>query len=152
MVKLIGLISDRDEVQRIYNFIKAHPLDYPNYADWTEKCRRQLELEEKGAIYETYDTKVIGCIVYQQHREDRHCIEIKNFRVDPNYRKKGVGTRLEFRICSIARASHLHKVYVDVSPINHDMVTFLLKKGYILEAKEPLYICNRIELMFSKYL
>jgi len=152
MVELIGLITDRDEVRRIYEFIKAHPLDYPNYADWIEKCRRQLELEEKGAIYEMSDGRIIGCIVYQQHREDRHCLEIKNFRVDTHHRHSGVGTRLEQRICRIARASHLHKVYCDVSPSNQDMITFLLNKGYILEDKEPLYTRNRMELIFSKFL
>jgi len=47
MIHKIQLLTDPEEVQRLYEFIRRFPLDYPDYFQWLEKCKRELELGYK---------------------------------------------------------------------------------------------------------
>ena len=67
MVYQIKLLKNSSEILALYEFIKQFPLDYPDYALWLEKCKRQLELGEKKAVYVTENKKIVGEIIFQRH-------------------------------------------------------------------------------------
>ena len=72
------LLTDPEEITRVYGFVKQFPLDYPNYSLWLEKCRRELELMYKKAFYTSDNSEnIIGSVIFQRHKQERSILEIK---------------------------------------------------------------------------
>jgi ribosomal protein S18 acetylase RimI-like enzyme len=152
MIHTIKLLTDSEEVHRLYEFIKKYPLEYPDYFIWLEKCKRQMELGEKKAYYATINKEIIGNIIFQILKEDNSVFEIKNFRVSENHRHCGVGSALETMLYSYAKSNGFNKIQVDTHQDNVDMIQFLIKHGYIIESQENLYKRNKPEIILSKKL
>lgn len=152
MIEKLKLLTNIKEVQRLYDFIKQYPLDYPNYPAWLEKCKRQLEIGDKKAFYATNKSDIIGSVVFQQHKKESSVIEVKNFRVAKEHSGKGVGSTLELMICSYGKSNNFKKIRLDTHYDNFPMIQFLIKRGYVLESEEKLYLPNRSEVILSKEL
>lgn len=152
MIHKIQLLTNPEEVQRLYEFIRQFPLDYPDYFVWLEKCKRQLELGEKKAFYAIRDNEIVGDVIFQNLREDATVLEVKNFRVAENSRHVGVGSALETMLYSYGKSNGFKKIQVDTHQDNHEMIQFLIKKGYTIESQEFLYLANKPEIILSKKL
>ena len=83
----IELVKDAGEIEQLYDFIRKHPLDYPNYLDWVEKCKRELELGYKKAFVCRKKGEIVGNLIFQKHKEDSSVLEMKNGRVDERLRQ-----------------------------------------------------------------
>ncbi len=152
MIEQVKLISNTDEVQRIYDFVKQYPLDYPNYSMWLEKCRRQLEIGEKKAFYAINRDSIIGSIIFQRHKEEESVLEIKNFRVSEEHVGKGVGSTLELLLYAYGKSNDFKRIRVDTHYNNFSMIQFLIKRRYVLEGEETLYLANKPEILLAKEL
>ncbi|MBI2124176.1 GNAT family N-acetyltransferase [Candidatus Pacearchaeota archaeon] len=153
MIHKIQLLTNSEEVQRLYAFIRQFPLDYPNYSAWLEKCRRQLELKEKKAFYATAPgNEIIGDLIFQNLKGSQNVLEIKNFRVAKACRHLGVGSALESMLYSLAKSTGFRRIQVDTHQDNLEMIQFLIKRGYAPEAKAHLYTINKSEIILSKSL
>ena len=152
MIHRIKLLNDFKEVQKLYEFIKQFPLDYPDYFIWLEKCKRQLELNEKRAVYATLDNEIIGDVIFQNLKEDTTVLEIKNFRVAEPHRNLGVGSALESMLYSFAKSNGFKKIQADTHQDSLGMIQFLIKRGYSIESQETLYTLNKQEIILSKKL
>lgn len=152
MINKIQLLESPKEAQRLYEFVKQFPLDYPRYFVWLEKCKRQLELGEKKAFYATNGRKVIGNIIFQSLKKDSAVLEVKNFRVSETYRHFGVGSALEIMLYSYAKSKGFKKIQIDTHQDNFEMIQFLTKRGYVAECQEFLYAPGKPEVILSKKL
>ena len=150
MIEQIKLLSNPEEVQRIYDFVKQYPLDYPDYFVWLEKCRSQLEMGEKKAFYATNRDSIIGSVIFQRHKEEESILEVKNFRVSEEHAGKGVGSALELMLCSYGRSNGFKRIRVDTHHNNFPMIQFLIKRGYVLEGEETLYVADKPEIISAK--
>lgn len=150
MIEQVKLLSDPEEVQKVYDFVKQYPLDYPDYFVWLEKCRRQLEIGDKRAFYATHKGSIIGSLIFQNHREEDSVLEIKNFRVSEEHSGKGVGSALELMLCSYGRSNGFSRIRVDTHHNNFSMIQFLIKRGYVIEGEENLYVINKTEAILAK--
>lgn len=149
MIHQIQLLTDVGEVKKIYDFIKQFPLDYPNYFQWLEKCKRELEFDYKHSFYATNsDGQVIGSIIFQPHKQDRQILELKNLRVDSQYEQQGIGSLLESLIEIYAREQCFKRIQVDAHSENF-VVDFMQKRGYKIEAQESLYTAEK-EIILCK--
>lgn len=152
MIHKIQLLTNPKEIQKLYEFIRQFPLDYPNYFDWLEKCIRQLELGEKQAFYATVEDEIIGDIIFQHLRGDPTVLEIKNFRVAEHHRQLGIGSALESMLYSLVKSKDFKKIQVDTHSTNFEMIQFLIKRGYVVESQEFLYIPDKPEVILLKKL
>ncbi|MFH1637699.1 MAG: GNAT family N-acetyltransferase [Candidatus Woesearchaeota archaeon] len=146
----IKLLTDPDEVKRLYEFVKKYPVDYPDYFIWLEKCRRQLEFGEKRAVYATNQSNIIGSLIFQKDKEEHSVLELKNLRVAEEYSGKGAGSALEEMACSFGKANGFKRIRADTH--SDYVVRFLSRRGYAIEAEEELYVVKRKEIVLSKEL
>jgi len=139
-----------ENVGKIYEFIKDFILDYPNYNKWLKKCKKELEEGSKLGFYAIERNKIIGSVIFQMHKQESSILEIKNFRVKPEYQKGGVGTKLYKSIEEYAKINGFSKVQVDTHAENNEMVKFFEKQGFKIKSKEPIYTPNQIEVILLK--
>ena len=66
----VQILTGEGNIERLYNFIRQFPLDYPDYFEWLQKCKRELELGYKKAFYVTNSNgEIIGSIIFQPHKK-----------------------------------------------------------------------------------
>ena len=136
----IKLLKNSDEINRLYNFIKQFPLDYPDYGLWLKKCKRELEIGYKKA-YTAIDidnNKILGSIIFQPHKKEKSILEIKNLRVDPNFTGKNIGSILQTMVEFYASQHNFKRIQGDVHS-NNPTLEFLISQGLKVEAEETLY-------------
>ncbi|MBT3865910.1 GNAT family N-acetyltransferase [Candidatus Woesearchaeota archaeon] len=144
------LITDRREVQAVYDFVRQFPLDYPGYFEWLKKCEGQLLSGDKEAVYMVDGQQVVGSIIFQRHREESSVLEIKNLRVDPRYARKGIGKALERRVDLFARSGEFRRIQVDAHRDNFEVVNFFIGRGYNIDSEETLYVPDKLEVVMVK--
>src|SRR3989344_7212594 len=90
----IELITDPIEIQQLYDFIKSFPLNYPDYDNWLEQCYEELCLGTKKAFVCKLEGIIIGNLIFQRHKREPTILELKNGRVDSQYRRRNIIGRL----------------------------------------------------------
>ena len=88
------LITDLDEINELYDFIRAYPLNYPGYMQWLKKCVDELKLGYKKAFVYRHKGKIVANLVFQQHKEESSVLELKNCRVAEKFRHKKIFSNL----------------------------------------------------------
>lgn len=137
------LNTNSEEVNRIYDFVRQFPLDYPDYFVWLEKCKRELELGYKKAIYSTnFDGRIIGSAIFQPHKQEKGVLELKNLRVDSSCEQQGIGSLLISSMELYAQEKRFKRILVDTHQGNLG-IEFLQKRGYNIEAQESLYTAQK---------
>ncbi len=149
MIHKIKMISSPEESRELYKFLKHYPLDYLDYLIWLDKCRREIELGYKKAIYCTNaNNLIVGSIVFQPHKQDSSILELKNLRVDPLYEHKGAGSILEQLAKMYACDMGFKRVQGDAHA-DSPVIDFMLRRGYKIESEECLYTSKK-EIIFIK--
>jgi len=143
------LLKDPELIQTIYTFVKRFSLDYPDYELWLDKCRRELELGYKNAVYITNsDGIIIGSLIFQKHKKDPLILELKNLRVHPVFEGKKIGTKLVRAVEQFAREQGFKRIQGDAHSDN-PVIDFMVKMGYFIDAEETLYT-NKKESILCK--
>lgn len=73
-------IKDRDKLAR---FLLKQPLGYPQYEDWVERARQDLERGWKSSVLAFSNGMLVGDLVFQPHKDFPRIRELKNVRVHP---------------------------------------------------------------------
>lgn len=153
MITQVKLITDQEEIEAIYSYIKKFPLDYPNYFDWLEKCKEELEAGYKKGFYaRNSEQKIIGSIIFQPHKQEKQILEIKSMRVSPEYQRRRVGSILYNLVEEYAYENRFGKIQVDAHADNSSIIQFFATKGFNIEAQESLYSPSKMEVILSKTL
>lgn len=134
----IKLVTDPNEINELYQFIKQYPLNYPNYSEWLKKCKRELELGYKKAFVYKLKGKIIADLIFQPHKQDSSLLELKNIRVIEEHRKKKVFSKLLKEAISYARQNRFKKIVVDAHA-DSEVIKPLQKLGFSVESYENLY-------------
>lgn len=143
MIHKIQLLTNSEEIQGVYDFIKQFPLDYPDYFQWIEKCRSELQLGYKHSFYATNSGgQVIGSIIFQPHKQDKQILELKNLRVGLQFEQQGIGSLLEALTELYAKEQGYKRIQGDAHPEN-SVIDFMKKRGYRIEAQESLYTAKK---------
>ncbi|MBS3163241.1 GNAT family N-acetyltransferase [Candidatus Woesearchaeota archaeon] len=134
----IKLITDPEEINELYQFIKKYPLNYPNYSEWLKKCKCELELGYKKAYVCELNGKIIASLIFQPHKQDPLLLELKNVRVIEEYQRKKVFSTLLKEAIYYARQNGFKKIVVDAHTDN-EVIKPLQKLGFSIESYENLY-------------
>lgn len=136
-------INDQKELKLLLDFMYKQPQFYPKYNDWLYgKCMQRLESEEYKALIAIHRGEVIGDVVYHDNNDE---LEIKNFRIDYEYRNRALG---RFLLQNVSKKGT--KILLDVSANNFSGLEFFIRNGFHIKDKKPLYIPDRDEFILEK--
>jgi len=152
MIQKVHLVKDEEEINRLYEFIKKLPLDYPGYLDWAEKCFRELQLGYKKAFVYKPNGHIVANLIFQKHKKDPKIIELKNGRVEKHYQRKKLFTLLYKAVEEYARKNNFLKIVGDTHKDNIPVLKTLKELGFNIEAEQPLYERGKLEIILSKEL
>ncbi len=137
-------------MQRLYNFLRQYPLDYPDYAFWLEKCRRELEIGYKKAFVCRQDGAVAANLIFQRHKDDPLVLEIKNSRVEPHCRNQGIFRSLIECTETYAIGQRFKRIVCDCHIENAVVIEAMKSLGFRIECAEELYEKGRLEAVLVK--
>src|SRR3989344_7617874 len=85
----IRLISDEKDLRKLRHFLLGQALWYPNYERWVEDvCIPDISNNWKTAIIAYSNGHVVGDVIFQKHKQLPKTREIKNLRINPDYRRR----------------------------------------------------------------
>ena len=134
-----------DEATR---FISSQNLGYPNYDSWVEKMRSELSLGIKHGIAAYSDGAFVGDVIFQEHKQIRGILEMKNIRIHPLLRGRNFAP---FMLKQAEIEMNSEAVIVDARLNQRDMINFLTSQGYIPTAKVSLYDSYNEDVVMVKF-
>lgn len=140
------LFTDRaGNADTVVNFLVrprlAIPKDsYPDYSDWLDKVRFELNKEIKKFILCISKGFIIGAIIFQQHKLMKDFLELKNISISPNYSFRGIGMFL-LRNAEIEGAKQYGTKYAtaDCKSNNLPVIKFLGRNKYKMVMSLDVY-------------
>jgi len=139
-------VQDEKDLRLLKKFLLKQPQFYPNHKDWIDgKCVPGIENGFYNNIIALVEGIIVGETVYRFLENNE--IEIKNFRIDPDYRNRDIG---HFLLKQIEADYKDKKLILDVTTINFSGVEFFIRNGFkIVDAKE-LYKNGQLEYLMEK--
>jgi len=123
------------------SFVLKQKQLYPNFNEWVyDKLKpRLLNGDCKGTVIIS-DNKVVGNCLYYDYADK---IEIKNLRIDKDYRNLYLGKML------LSSISHKN-ITTDISVENFNAVKFFMMNGFEIEYADSLYRANQLEYIIRR--
>lgn len=137
---------NEQQLRMLKEFMLSQPQYYPNYGDWLDrKCLPRIKNKEYKSIIAISKRLVVGDAVYRELAENR--IEIKNFRMDPEYQNRGLGHFLMSQI----RFENPGKILtLDVTVDNFRGVEFFIRNSFNIKEKKQLYVAGQNEYLMER--
>ena len=138
--------EDEKELAALREFMLKQPQFYPRYQEWVDGvCVPGIEQEDREAIFVMSDRQVVGDVVFRQLQGQR--VEIKNFRIDEQYRRRDLG---HFLLNQVERVSRGGVIVLDVSVGNFPAVEFFTRNMFHIVGKSQLYVLGQEEYLMEK--
>lgn len=137
------------DIVMLRDFLAKQNLGYTRYDEWIQRCENDLFSGYKTAIMAFSDSRLVGDLIFQPHKELKRVRELKNMRVLPelqgNYfarfmlkqAEKGLGIDFDLLMCDVrARETAIRK--------------FMISAGYRETALISLYDNNAEDVVMLK--
>ncbi len=147
------LSSNRD-LKKLVDFLMVQDLGdsrYPNYEDWVQRCEYELDIGYKTAVLAFSYGKLAGDLIYQPHNEMPSVRELKNLRVDPNYRERNFA-RFMLRQAEVEDSRSFDLILCDVRASQRPLIYLLTSLGYRTIQTVSLYEPNTLDVVMVKNL
>ena len=139
-------IQDEKDLKKLKYFMLKQPQYYPNFRNWVEeKCLPRIESEKYKTIIVISEGKIIGDAIYR--KLDKLNTEIKNFRIDKNFRNRDLG---HFLLNQIFFENPSTNLITDVTTDNFPAVEFFIRNGFNIVEKKQLYKKGQDELILVR--
>ena len=146
----IRLISDEKDLRKLRHFLLGQALWYPNYERWVEDvCIPDINNNWKTAIIAYSNGHVVGDVIFQKHKQLPKTREIKNLRINPDYRRRDLAHFL-IRQAEEEDKESFERILLDTDTKDTGIIRFLTFCGYKPIMKMPLYSQHNMDLIFSK--
>lgn len=141
----ICFTSDLD-IKRVVDFMAGPRLwiprsNYPDFTDWLDKSRIEIESGIKRGICCYYDRKLVGTAIYQKHKTIPNFLELKNLTVSPEVGRRFVASFLVRNVESEGRGKFTH-IICDAKKDNIVIQKFFASNKYKTVASIDLYGLN----------
>jgi ribosomal protein S18 acetylase RimI-like enzyme len=144
----IRTVESKKDIDRLRAFMLQQPQFYPRYNSWVDNtCIPSIESGERQALIVVSDGKVVGDIVHRTASESPLAVEVKNFRIDPQYRDMYLG---RFLLRQVERRARGGVIFLDVSVRNLAGVGFFFRNGFRAVDIKPLYQDGQDEYLMRK--
>lgn len=139
-------VEDEKELAMLREFLLQQGQFYPNYDSWVDgKCIPRVDSGEYHNIIAISGGRVVGDAVY---REGEEGIEIKNFRIDPEYRRRALG---HFLMSQVEHQNPGSRLHLDVTVNNFLGVEFFIRNGFHITDVQDLYVEGQGEYLLEKF-
>jgi len=137
------------DIRNLIDFLALQPLTYPDYAKWVQKAEAELFAEQKQAIMALSDNRLVGDIVFQQHKQLPRVRELRNLRVHPVLRGRYFGSFL-LKQAEQGLGKDFDLIMCDARSDQHNMTALLLRSGYTPITTVNLYDNTYQDTIFTK--
>lgn len=146
----IRTLGDQRELALLLYFMGSQPLHYPDYMGWLNgPCRTDLDSGYKRAYVAWSDGRVVGDVIAQPHKELPRTLELKNLRIDLDFRRRALAFFLMKQPEADARGQ-FEQILCDSDSTQVDIHHLLAFAGFRLLGKQHLYSSSRLDYMFVK--
>jgi len=146
-------VGSVEDLNRLRDHLLIQPLHYPEYEKWViDRCIPELESGFKKVILGFYYDNLIGDIIFQEHKQLPRTCELKNMRINPNFRDKDIGHFLIRQAEEEAkRSGKFDRVILDIDSEETGIKKFLMFCNYNILFQAPLY-GKRLDIIMGKEL
>lgn len=141
-------IQSRNELSQLINFLHKQNLNYPDYDDWIQRTESEIDLGYKNTILAFSDKRIVGDLVYQQHKTNPRFLELKNMRVLPELKNRYFA-RFMLKQAE-AKNPNYDAIICDVPSEFPEIISFMESCGYFPILQKPLYDNNQPEVVMIK--
>ena len=143
-------IDSTRDIRSLIDFISKQGLDYPSYLDWVSRCEAEIYEGYKNAILAFSEGKLVGNIIFQQHKQMGQALEIKNLRVDPSIRRRDFGHFMLQQLKAEANQSKKYGLIIcDTRASQKDIISLVEFSGFREIARTPLYDSNEEDVILT---
>jgi ribosomal protein S18 acetylase RimI-like enzyme len=135
------------EIRMTVDFLARQPLDYPKYQEWVGRAEAELFQGHKRALLAFLDGHLVADLVWQPHKQVSQLLEIKNLRVHPRVRQRDFG---RFLLRQVETLPGFAGIICDVRENETGIRDFMVRCGYTIAAKLPLYESTKADLILTK--
>ncbi len=148
----IRYVSDSRDLKLSRNFLHRHELGYPGYDEWIDcVCIPEIENGYKHGVIALHESKVVGNLIWQPHKELPRTTEIKNLRIHPEVRERGLAYFL-MKQCEFESKANSDMLIADFPSDQNGIKIFLMKYGFSVLYQAHLYNDKRLETVMMKKL
>ena len=130
-------MQSKKELFQVIDFLHKQYLNYPNYDNWVQKTEVELIGGYKNAILAFSERKLVGDIVYQQHKKNPGFLELKNMRIHPKIRERSFA-KFMLRQIEVENQNY-NAIIVDAPSGLPGIISFMQNQGYTPILSRPLY-------------
>ena len=130
-------LQSRKELSQVIDFLHKQDLDYPNYDDWVQRTESELDKGYKDVILAFSEGKIVGDLVYQQHKENLEFLELKNLRIHPRVRDRYFA-RFMLKQVEVENQNY-GAMIIDAPSELSGVITFMKSCGFTSILSKPLY-------------
>jgi len=141
-------IQSRNELSQLIDFLHRQNLNYPNYDDWVQRTESEIIRGHKKTILALSGKRIVGDLIYQQHKENPRLLELKNMRVHPNLRDRYFA-RFMLRQAE-AENPNYDAIICDAPSEFPEIISFMQNCGYTPILSRPLYDNQEPEIVMVK--
>ncbi len=139
------------DLKQLIDFLIKQDLGYPNYEDWIQRAEQEINQGYKVPILAFSEGKMVGDIIYQPHKQFPRMREIKNIRVHPELRGRAFA-QFMLRQAEAENKDQYDALLVDARTDQKDIITLLLRNGYLPLGQKTLYDSNMLDVIMIKTL
>jgi GNAT superfamily N-acetyltransferase len=138
-------------VRDTIDFIATLKLDYPKYDEWVQRVEAELFSGYKSAALAYSEGILVGDVIWQPHKQITRMREIKNLRILPLARRRGLARFLLKQVecdCSV----DFDILVSDIREGQDETLSFFRDAGYSVVGRSNLYESERQEIVVAKRL
>lgn len=142
-------VEDRRDLRKLVDFLANQDLGYPKYDEWVQRTEFELISGWKTGILALNGGKVVGDLVYQQHKEMSRVREIKNLRICPEIKGRYFA-RFMLKQAELGLGQDFDLIICDARENQVEPIRFMLDSGYKRVAKLNLYEDHSLDVVMTK--
>ncbi len=131
-------IISKNEIEKLGSFLRNQNLEYPNYEEWVSTTIQQVESADKIAFgFFTSAKDIVGDGIIRITASKT--VELKNFFIHSDYRKRGYGPALLEYIENYCIERGCTQIHVDMTIENKNLIKFFVENDYKFQARGDFY-------------
>jgi len=140
--------KDRQDIKCAEEFLLKQDLGYPQYEDWVQTAMGEIEQRYKTCLLAYSGGTLVADLVYQPHKELGLFRELKNLRINPIWRMRGLA-RFMIKQAEVD-TDGLMGIVCDVREGETEVIGFLSVLGYQKIAGVSLYDSHAKDIIMVK--
>lgn len=142
-------VQSSREIKTVVDFIAAQDLNYPGYKEWVQRAEAELFSGNKSAALAYSNGVLVGNVIWQPHKRLNRVGEIKNLRILPEARGRGLA-RFLLKQVECEGVQGVDAIVSDARASQRDVIDFFVENGYSILGDKSLYELDKKEVVVVK--